>query len=43
MCHGDGNHALAEVVHSEVDQASHQDVAHHILLENVFSGQTPRV
>jgi hypothetical protein len=28
MCHGDGSHALAEVVHSEVDQGSHQDETH---------------
>jgi hypothetical protein len=28
MCHGDGSHALAEVVHSEVDQASYPDEMH---------------
>jgi hypothetical protein len=28
MCHGDGSHALAKVVHSEVDQASHPDEMH---------------
>jgi hypothetical protein len=28
MCHGDGSHALAKVVHSEVDQVSHPDEMH---------------
>jgi hypothetical protein len=28
MCHGNGSHALAKVVHSEVDQALHPDEMH---------------
>jgi hypothetical protein len=46
MCHGDGSHALAKVVHSEVDQASHPDETHIIcprehLLRSNAQGLSP--
>jgi hypothetical protein len=42
MCHGNGNHALAEVVHNEVDQTLHWMISLH-LYEDVSLGQLPRV
>jgi hypothetical protein len=42
MCRGNGNHALAKVVHNEVDQTLHWMISLHPY-EDVSLGQLPRL
>jgi hypothetical protein len=42
MCHGNRNHALAKVVHNDIDQTSYWMISLHPY-ENISLGQLPRV